>query len=115
MKVALTGSSGLIGTALVASLRADGHEVLLQIPLEPADYPKEDPGPHTLLTSLPAAENMKRLQWLMSRYTGYVGITNHMGAKFEATQDALTPVLEEVKARGLLYVCLLYTSDAADD
>src|SRR6478609_5838221 len=88
----------------VTRARADGHEVLLQIPLEPADYPKEDPGPHTLLTSLPAAENMKRLQWLMSRYTGYVGITNHMGAKFEATQDALTPVLEEVKSRGLLYL-----------
>jgi polysaccharide deacetylase 2 family uncharacterized protein YibQ len=47
---------------------------------------------------------MKRLEWLMSRYTGYVGITNDMGSKFEVTQDALTPVLEEVKARGLLYV-----------
>ena len=47
---------------------------------------------------------MKRLQWLMSRYTGYVGVTNHMGAKFEATQDSLAPVLEEVKARGLLFV-----------
>jgi polysaccharide deacetylase 2 family uncharacterized protein YibQ len=47
---------------------------------------------------------MKRLQWLMSRYTGYVGLTNHMGAKFETTQASLTPVLEEVKARGLLYL-----------
>jgi uncharacterized protein (TIGR01777 family) len=28
MKVAVTGSSGLIGTALVAALRADGHEVI---------------------------------------------------------------------------------------
>jgi hypothetical protein len=28
MKVAVTGSSGLIGTALAASLRADGHEVI---------------------------------------------------------------------------------------
>jgi uncharacterized protein len=28
VKVAVTGSSGLIGTALVASLRADGHEVI---------------------------------------------------------------------------------------
>ena len=28
MKVAVTGSSGLIGSALVASLRADGHEVI---------------------------------------------------------------------------------------
>ena len=28
MKVAVTGSSGLIGTALAASLRADGHQVI---------------------------------------------------------------------------------------
>ena len=88
----------------VTVARADGHEVLLQIPLEPNNYPTENPGPHTLLTTLPPDENMKRLEWLMSRYTGYVGVTNLMGAKFEATQNALTPVLEEVKSRGLLYV-----------
>jgi len=28
MKVAVTGSTGLIGTALTASLRADGHQVV---------------------------------------------------------------------------------------
>ena len=84
--------------------RADGHEVLLQIPLEPNNYPTENPGAHTLLTNLPPEENMKRLQWMMSRYTGYVGVTNLMGAKFEASQEALTPVLEELKKRGLLYV-----------
>ncbi|MGZ8416956.1 MAG: divergent polysaccharide deacetylase family protein [Methyloceanibacter sp.] len=84
--------------------RGNGHEVLLQIPLEPNNYPRVDPGPHTLLTTLPPEENMKRLQWLMSRYTGYVGVTNHMGERFEATSASLTPVLEEVKRRGLLYV-----------
>ena len=88
----------------VTFARADGHEVLLQIPLEPNNYPTENPGPHTLLTTLPPEENMKRLQWLMSRYTGYVGVTNLMGGKFETTQNALTPVLEEVKSRGLLYI-----------
>jgi polysaccharide deacetylase 2 family uncharacterized protein YibQ len=87
----------------VTEIRAAGHEVLLQIPLEPENYPKEDPGPHTLLTTLPANENIKRLQWLMSRYTGYVGVTNHMGAKFETTKDSLLPVLEELKKRGLIY------------
>lgn len=88
----------------VAQVRADGHEVLLQIPLEPENYPTQDPGPHTLLTTLPADENLKRLQWLMSRYTGYVGVTNHMGAKFEMTTEAMQPVFEELKRRGLLYV-----------
>ena len=88
----------------VAAARADGHEVLLQIPLEPPNYPTVDPGPHTLLTTLPPADNVKRLQWLMSRYTGYVGVTNHMGAKFQASAESIGPVLEELKRRGLLYV-----------
>jgi polysaccharide deacetylase 2 family uncharacterized protein YibQ len=88
----------------VSRARDSGHEVLLQIPLEPDNYPTVDPGPHTLLTTLPPEENMKRLQWLMSRYTGYVGVTNHMGAMFEAAPDSLQPVLEELKRRGLLYV-----------
>ena len=88
----------------VTKARADGHEVLLAIPLEPNDYPAEDPGPHTLLTTLPTDENIKRLHWLMSRYTGYVGVTNHMGAKFEATKSSLQPVLTELKQRGLIYL-----------
>ena len=88
----------------VSRARDNGHEVLLQIPLEPNNYPTVDPGPHTLLTSLPPEENMKRLQWLMSRYTGYVGVTNHMGEKFEAASQSMTPVLEELKRRGLLYI-----------
>jgi polysaccharide deacetylase 2 family uncharacterized protein YibQ len=88
---------------LVTQARADGHEVLLAIPLEPNNYPAVDPGPHTLLTSLPTDENMKRLRWLMSRYTGYVGLTNHMGSKFMTSQSALRPMLEETKRRGLIY------------
>ena len=88
----------------VEKARGAGHEVLLQIPLEPLDYPTNDPGPHTLLTTLPPEENLKRLQWLMSRFTGYVGITNLMGTKFETAQASFAPVLEEVKARGLLFV-----------
>ncbi len=88
----------------VRQARGAGHEVMLQVPLEPFDYPDNDPGPHTLLTNLPAPENLKRLQWLMARFTGYVGVTNQMGAKFAASQAAFLPVLEEVKSRGLIYL-----------
>jgi polysaccharide deacetylase 2 family uncharacterized protein YibQ len=104
---AISVAYGAYGRSLqdgVSKVRADGHEVLLQIPLEPENYPTQDPGPHTLLTTLPPEDNLKRLQWLMSRYTGYVGVTNHMGAKFETAQQSFTPVLEELKRRGLLYV-----------
>ena len=45
MKVAVTGSSGLIGTALVASLRSDGHQVirLVRRPPRTADEVRWDP------------------------------------------------------------------------
>ncbi len=88
----------------VRQARGAGHEVMLQIPLEPFDYPDNDPGPQTLLTSLSAEENQKRLLWLLARFTGYTGITNYMGAKFAAAQEAFLPVLEELRARGLIYL-----------
>lgn len=84
--------------------RSDGHEVMLQIPMEPFDYPDNDPGPQTLLTSLTAEENQARLHWLLARFSGYTGVTNHMGAKFAAAQDAFLPVLEELRSRGLIFV-----------
>jgi polysaccharide deacetylase 2 family uncharacterized protein YibQ len=88
---------------LVGRARAD-HEVLLQAPMEPFDYPDNDPGPQTLLTSLSAEQNVDRLQWLMSRFQGYVGIANYMGARFTASEASLAPVLRETSKRGLIFV-----------
>jgi hypothetical protein len=90
--------------SLVTSARAEGHEILLQAPMEPFDYPDNDPGPQTLLTTLSLDQNADRLHWLMSRFQGYVGIANHMGARFTSTEAALGPVLKELAQRGLIYV-----------
>src|SRR6185312_9184209 len=77
---------------------------LLQVPMEPHDYPDNDPGPQTLLTSLTAEMNIGRLHWLMSRMQGYVGIEGYMGARFTASEQALRPVLADTAKRGLIYV-----------
>ncbi|MFZ3034993.1 MAG: divergent polysaccharide deacetylase family protein [Parvibaculum sp.] len=84
--------------------REAGHEVLLELPMEPFGYPQNDPGPYTLLTSLSASENVSRLQWLLSRFTGYVGVMNYQGARFVTDQSALSPILSALKSRGLMYV-----------
>ncbi|MCX7355240.1 MAG: divergent polysaccharide deacetylase family protein [Alphaproteobacteria bacterium] len=84
--------------------RVAGHEVLLSVPMEPINYPDSNPGPHTLLTSLLPAQNLERLRWALSRFTGYVGVTNHMGSRFSTSADSLRPVLQEVKNRGLLFL-----------
>lgn len=86
---------------LVGQARAQNHEVLLQIPMEPFDYPDNDPGPQTLLTALPAEQNLDRLMWHMSRFQGYVGLANFMGARFSVTELALQPIIKEAAKRGL--------------
>lgn len=84
--------------------RAAGHEVLLNLPMEPLNYPANDPGPQTLLTSLSPARNLDRLEWTLSRGTGYVGVTNYMGSRFTTSAAALKPVLQALKGRGLLFL-----------
>jgi polysaccharide deacetylase 2 family uncharacterized protein YibQ len=89
---------------MTARARSVGHEILLQVPMEPFDYPDSDPGPQTLLTSVDAAQNVDRLHWSMSRFRNYVGIANYMGARFSASEQALGPVLRETGKRGLIYL-----------
>jgi hypothetical protein len=89
---------------LAEQARAGKHEVLLQVPMEPFDYPDNDPGPQTLLTSLSPDQNIDRLYWLMSRFQGYVGLLSYMGGKFTASDASLSPVLREAGKRGLIYV-----------
>lgn len=88
----------------IDSARESGHEVLLELPMEPYDYPANDPGPYTLLTSLSAGDNMERLTWLMSRFTGYFGVTAYQGAKFTSDKTAMEPMLEALESRGVMYV-----------
>jgi polysaccharide deacetylase 2 family uncharacterized protein YibQ len=89
---------------LVERARAQRHEVLLQIPMEPFDYPDNDPGPQTLLTTLTAEQNLDRLFWHLSRFQGYAGIANFMGARFVVTDAAMQPIVREAAKRGLGYL-----------
>jgi hypothetical protein len=90
--------------AWVDKARGNGHEVALQLPMEPFGYPAADPGPHTMLTGAGPAENLKQLRWLLARMSGYFAITNYLGAKFTASPQALSPVLGEAARRGLAFI-----------
>jgi polysaccharide deacetylase 2 family uncharacterized protein YibQ len=89
---------------LTERARAQRHEILLQIPMEPFDYPDNDPGPQTLLTTLTPEQNIDRLYWHLSRFQGYAGIANFMGARFTATDAVMQPIIREAAKRGLGYL-----------
>src|SRR3546814_4931142 len=84
--------------------RAAGHETLLMVPMEPASYPRNDPGPNTLLSSLTPDANRQRLEWVLRRANGYVGVVNSMGSRLTTVPEALQPVLEALDARGLMFL-----------
>ena len=84
--------------------RANGHEVLLEAPMEPQDYPDNDPGPYTLLTTAKPADTVQRLDWLLSRATGYFGVTNYLGSKFVTSDSAMATFTGDLHQRGLAFV-----------
>ena len=89
---------------LAERARAQRHEILLQIPMEPFDYPDNDPGPQTLLTTLGAEQNLDRMYWHLSRFQGYAGIANFMGARFVTADAVMQPIVREAAKRGLGYL-----------
>jgi uncharacterized protein len=89
---------------LVERARVQRHEILLQVPMEPFDYPDNDPGPQTLLTTSSAEQNLDRLYWHLSRFQGFAGIANFMGARFVVTDAVMQPIIREAAKRGLGYL-----------
>lgn len=92
-----------VGT-LAHEARERGHEILLHLPMEPFGYPAIDPGPKTLRAGGGAVDNASNLSWLMSRFSGYAGVINYMGASLSGDAAALKPVLVEIGRRGLVYL-----------
>jgi polysaccharide deacetylase 2 family uncharacterized protein YibQ len=84
--------------------RRGGHEILLQVPFEPFDYPANDPGPDTLLTSKSGAKNVDSLHRAMGEITNYTGIMNYQGGRFLSDPAALEPVMRDIGKRGLLFL-----------
>ena len=88
----------------IREARQKGHEVLMDIPMEPLGFPKNDPGRATLLTSSNEVENLNRLEHVMKKAGGYVGLLGTLGTKFMLHSETFLPVLKTIKQRGLIYV-----------
>jgi len=84
--------------------RAAGHEVLLETPMEPVDYPDNDPGPYTLMTDASPPEMVKKLEWVLSRATGYFGLSNYLGSKFLNNDAAYASFASAAASRGLGFI-----------
>ncbi len=93
---------------LLEDMRARGHEFLLSLPMEPQGSPVNDAGPQSLLTGATPAQNTQRLEWALTRFAGYVGVTSALdglrGERFSASSTQMNQVLDVLASRGLMYV-----------
>jgi polysaccharide deacetylase 2 family uncharacterized protein YibQ len=94
---------------LLDQAKAKGMELVVALPLEPAGHPTvNNAGNRALLTRLSPAENRDNLDWALSRFGGYVGAVGALGPmrgeRFAEIGEALNPVEEALRIRGLLYV-----------
>lgn len=81
--------------------RSYGHEVILELPMEPTGYPDNDPGPYTLLASSSADDVSVKLDWLLSRAVGYFGVGNYLGDRFVTSDGATNALMVQLRQRGL--------------
>jgi polysaccharide deacetylase 2 family uncharacterized protein YibQ len=88
---------------LTEAARHAGHELLVSVPMEPISH-ADEMGPNGLMVGLAHDELLRRLRWNLDRFTGYVGINNHMGSRFTHDAANMAPVMEELRARGLLFL-----------
>lgn len=100
--------------ALTKLAHQRGHELMLHVPMQPTSE-SYDPGPDVLEVGLSADELRRRLRWGLDRFEGFVGINNHMGSRFTADSAGMAVVMEEMRARGLLFLDSLTTGKSVGE
>ncbi|MFJ6025242.1 divergent polysaccharide deacetylase family protein [Brevundimonas sp. NPDC092305] len=84
--------------------RAQGHEVMIEIPMEPTGYPQTDPGPYTLLQNASADDVTAKMNWLLGRATGYFAVTNYLGDRFATSDVGMSTFMGVLRQRGVAFV-----------
>lgn len=89
---------------IVQSANDRGMEVMLHLPMEPEEYPRIDPGPGALVSTMSPDELIARLNDNLNRLPGTSGVNNHMGSRLTADADRMNQIFSVLKQRGLFFV-----------
>lgn len=90
---------------------AAGKEVILHQPMEALGG--EDPGPGAIRLGMSGGKIAETTRANLEEMPQVSGINNHMGSAVTRSEDALEPVLELAKSRGIYYLDSLTAPDTA--
>ncbi|HYD17401.1 MAG TPA: divergent polysaccharide deacetylase family protein [Patescibacteria group bacterium] len=80
------------------------HEALILLPMEPANYPKDDPGPQALLMRQSDDDNARRLDAILQKADGAIGAVNFMGSALLQDEKNVGLLLSALQKRGVLFI-----------
>lgn len=84
--------------------RAAGHDVLLEIPLEPENFPDDDPGPAALLTRYSASRNTMLLETALNKTDGFSAVMPWMGSRFMNSPEHVDRMMRLLRARDIVFL-----------
>ena len=93
------------------SVRKAGHELLVHLPMQ-SHSETVDPGKNALLKGLSFEEFGQRMEWNLSRFSGFVGINNHMGSMLTEDPALMVRLMARLRRDGLLFVDSLTTPNS---
>ncbi|MEH0020911.1 MAG: divergent polysaccharide deacetylase family protein [Desulfobacter sp.] len=92
------------GKTIARKLSAKGAELMLHLPMEPTEYPRVNPGPGALLSSMSPDALLKQLRKDLDAVPGVVGVNNHMGSKLTAESDKMHQIFTVLKTKNLFFI-----------
>ena len=85
-------------------LKEKGIESMLHLPMEPLEYPKVNPGPGTLLTSMTPDQLIRQLKKNLQALPDVSGVNNHMGSKMTEESSQMYQIFSVLKKKNLYFV-----------
>jgi len=85
-------------------LHEAGHEIWLHLPMEPENYPANDPGPGAVLMSMNSDDLRAAVHSAINNIPHAIGVNNHMGSKATADLKTMTWIMQELKTRDLAFI-----------
>lgn len=85
-------------------MQREGREFIMQIPMEPSNFPAVDAGYQSLLRNLNWLENKKRLHQHINRWPGYIAVMPYHGYAIVASDAIFFRVLSYLHDRQVAFV-----------
>ncbi|HVI51693.1 MAG TPA: divergent polysaccharide deacetylase family protein [Candidatus Sulfotelmatobacter sp.] len=83
--------------------RATGHEVMLDLPLEPPNFPTKDSGSLSILSNQTPLDVVSHLEGVLTKGTSYVGLAGTLRSPVTGSPQWPT-LLRSIRSRGLIYL-----------